>query len=163
MNIWTEQLQRRHLPLLECWIGRVEGAVTPNDLPREASKLTEWFERCMAEPGRLDCLALIYETPVGITGLRQYDDGQRETATLYLMLGEVNYNPLRTATYITLRMLDRAFLDIGLECVTIRVCIRHAWYLNTLEQMGFSRTSEQDGLIYLSVEKKTFLGRKYLF
>ena len=162
MDIWTERLERRHLPVLENWIGRTDGALTPNDLPPEANGLVPWFEACSADPERLDCLALVYETPVGVTGLRRYSK-QEGAAELYLLLGEVNYNPLRTATYVTLRMLDRAFLDLGFSRVTVRVHAQHTWFPDVLEQMGFSRAAEGSNVISLGVEKAAFLYRKYLF
>ncbi len=161
MDIWTERLERRHLPVLENWIGRTDGALTPNDLPPEANGLVPWFEACSADPERLDFLALVYETPVGVTGLRRYS--QEGAAELYLLLGEVNYNPLRTATYVTLRMLDRAFLELGFRCVTVRVRAQHSWYIEVLEQMGFTRTAENSEAISLAVEKEVLLNRKYLF
>lgn len=162
MDIWTERLVRRHLPLLECWVRRREGAMTPNDLPREAEKLAAWYEACSADPGRLDCLVSVYETPVGLSGLRQHS-GQSDTAELHLLLCELSYNPLRTATYTTLRMLDHAFLELGFNRAAVQIYAKHGWYLNVLEQMGFTRTIELDGLISLSVEKSVYLDRKYLF
>lgn len=107
MDIWTEQLERRHLPILERWLGRTAGAITPNDLPSDVKELRPWFERCAAEPGRLDCLALVYETPVGVAGLRR-KNGRTDTLEVYLMLGEVSYNLRRTAAYVALRMIDHA-------------------------------------------------------
>ncbi len=162
MDIWTERLQRRHLPLLERWAGRTDGAMTPNDLPTATEDLAAWFAACSAEPGRLDCLISVYETPVGIAGLRQHG-GQCETADFYLLLCELNYNPLRTATYATLRMLDRAFLELGFEHAALQVYAKHLWYLDVLGQMGFCREEERGGVICLSAEKPVFLGRKYLF
>ena len=162
MNIWTEQLVERHLPLLEAWAGRTDGAVTPNDLPASAEGLARWFERRGAEPGRLDCLALVYETPVGLAGLRRRTERKTE-AELYLLLCERGYNPLRTATYICLRMLDRAFLEQGFERVTVRVDQNFSWFLEPLERMGFSPTEERSGPVSLAVEKNVFLSRKYLF
>ena len=162
MDIRTERLERGDLPALERWAGHTDGALTPNDLPVEAGGLAAWFEACSADPERLDCLALVYETPVGVAGLQRLGS-QDGTAELYLLLGEVNYNPLRTATYVTLRMLDRAFLDLGFRRVTARVCAQHTWYLEVLEQMGFSRTAENCEAISLAVEKAAFLNRKYLF
>ncbi|MBQ9250613.1 MAG: hypothetical protein IJ179_09645 [Oscillospiraceae bacterium] len=160
MNIWTEELVERHLPLLEAWAGRSDGAITPNDLPASAEGLAQWFERRGAEPGRLDCLALVYETPVGLAGLRRSAEGEAE---LYLLLCERGYNPLRTATYICLRMLDRAFLDLGLERVTMRVLPDGTWFLEALARMGFSPTEERDGPGCLAVERDTFQNQKYLF
>ena len=61
------------------------------DLSEEAHELESWFDMCAAEPGRLDCLALVYETPVGVAGLRRRH-GQKDTLELYLLLGEVGYN-----------------------------------------------------------------------
>ena len=162
MDIWTERLERSHLPVLENWIGRTDGALTPNDLPSEANGLMPWFEACSADPKRLDCLALVYETPVGVTGLRWCGE-QDGSAELYLLLGEVNYNPLRTATYVTLRMLDRAFLELGSRRVTVRVCAQHTWYIEVLEQMGFPPTAEGNDVISLAVDQAAFLNRKYLF
>ncbi|MBR1456296.1 MAG: hypothetical protein IJ594_03940 [Oscillospiraceae bacterium] len=162
MDIWTQQLQRRHLPLLTRWLGRDGGALTPHDLPREADGLARWFEACAAEPGRFDCLALVYETPVGLAGLRR-GDAPADEAELYLLLCEVGYNPLRTATYVTLRMLDRAFLERGLARVTVRVSARHARFLEALERMGFSRTEDRGDTVCLAVDKAAFLARKYLF
>jgi hypothetical protein len=162
VNIWTERLERRHLPLLEGWIGRGESALTANDLPAQAEGLARWFERSAAEAGRLDCLALVYETPVGVAALRPCA-GQEGTAELTLLLGEKNYNPLRTATYIALRMLDRAFLERGLTQVGIRVCAGQDWLLEPLGRMGFRRTAAREGLIGLSVDREDFLSRKYLF
>ncbi len=161
MNIWTERLESAHLPMLRRWLGREDGALTPNDLPSEAAALEAWFARCAAEAGRHDCLALVYETPVGIAGLRR--GGGPEEAELYLFLGETGYNALRTATYVALRMLDRAFLELGLEGVTARVCARHEWFAEPLARMGFSLTEARDGMLDLRVEKAAFLSRKYLF
>ncbi len=162
MNIWTEKLEKSHLPELRRWHGRRDGALTPNDLPEDAERLPQWFEAGRTEAGRLDCLVLAYETPVGLAGLRQCG-AEPGTAELSLLLGEVNYNLLRTATYAALRMLDRAFLDLGFERAVARVDARHAWFADTLEQMGFSREAERDGLILLRAEKSAFLSRKYLF
>ena len=80
-----------------------------------------------------------------------------------MLLGEVGYNLQRTATYVTLRMLDRAFLELGYEQVLVWVYARHGWFLAVLERMGFSRAAEQDGLIRLRAGREDFLNRKYLF
>ncbi len=162
LNIWTEQLKGLQLTVLERWIGRRDGAVTPNDLPEKADELSRWFEICATDPERLDYLVLAYETPVGLAGLRWHGK-QEGTAELYLLFGEVNYNLLRTATYAALKMLDRAFLDLGFFCVTIRIKLSHDWFLDTLKQMGFSCTGKRDGFIHCSVEKNEYLHRKYLF
>lgn len=162
MDIWTERLERRHLPLLERWAGRGEGALTPNDLPPDTENLATWYETCSAEQGRLDCLISVYETPVGIAGLRR-QGWQSETAELYMLFCELNYNLLRSATYATLRMLDRAFLELGFERAVVYVHARHGWYADVLEQMGFSHGAEQDGTLLLSSEKSVYLDRKYLF
>lgn len=162
MDIWTERLEQRHLPILAHWIGRTAGAMTPNDLPTNAEELSQWYDSCVAEPGRLDCLILVYETPVGLAGLRRCD-GREGVAELVLQLYEVNYNPLRTATYATLRMLDRAFLDWKLERVEIGVFPEHKDYLEALEKMGFSQTASDNERICAAVEKDRYLSRKYLF
>ncbi len=162
MDIWTEHLARRHLPLLECWIGRTSGQMTKNDFPSKAGNLFQWFENCSADSARIDCLVSVYETPVGIAGLRKCA-GQESAAELYLLLGETNYNPLRTATYATLRMLDRAFLECGFDRVDVLACREHEEYLDVLERMGFSKTAENEERIYAFVEKKVYLDRKYLF
>ena len=162
MNIWTERLEQTHLPILERWIGREEGALTPNDLPGNGDELQQWFERCTSDPERNDFLILAYETPVGLAGLRKHF-GQEKTAELYLLLCEVNYNLLRTATYAALPMLDCAFRDCGSDRVIIRLREQHAWFVEALKRMGFSRVGEGDGLIMLAVERKEFLQRKYLF
>ena len=109
MDIWTERLERRHLVIVERWVGRTAGALTPNDLPDAAEALADWFSRGAAEPGRLDCLLRVYDTPVGLASLRR--SAEADTAELSLLLCEVGYNPLRTATYAAMRMLDRAFSD----------------------------------------------------
>lgn len=162
MDIWTERLQRRHLPLLEGWVCRADGAVTPNDLPERADALAQWYDAAAAQPGRLDCLTLVYETPVGVAGLLPLA-GQPDTAELYLLLGEVGYNLLRTATYVTIRMLDRAFQDLGLARVTLRADPRRAQLMQAFARMGFSGADAPDGLRALSVESDVFRQRKHLF
>ena len=162
MDIRTERLEHGDLPALERWVGHTDGTITPNDLPLEADGLVPWFESCAADPERLDCLALVYETPVGVAGL-QWHGKQDGLAELYLLLGETGYNPLRTATFVTLRTLDRAFLELGFRRVTVRVHAQHAWFLDVLEQIGFSRTAEENEMISLAAEKDVFLKRKYLF
>jgi len=97
-----------------------------------------------------------------VTGLHR-QPGQDKTASLYLFLGEVGYNIRRTATYITIRMLDRAFSDLRQESTNVQVYSHYGWFVEVLEQMGFSRRSEQDGVIRLAVEKTVFLNRKFLF
>ena len=162
MDIWTERLEQRHLPMLAYWIGRKSGAITPNDLPTDAEELSRWYESCAADPGRLDCLIRVYDTPVGLAGLRQCN-GREGAAELYLQLYEVNYNPLRTATYATLRMLDRAFLNLKLDRVEMQVYARHRDYLEALERMGFSQTAADNERICADAEKDRYLSRKYLF
>ena len=149
MNIWTEQLLRRHLPILQRWLNRTAGTLTANDLPENAELLTEWFEqRALA-----DYLISVYETPVGVGGLRGNE--------FYLFLGEVGYNLIRTATYATLRILDQGF--IKLDTVTAWVYSSHKEYLSALKTMGFSQIDEKDNLIRVSVQKKELESRKYLF
>jgi len=160
MDIWTEGLESRHLPILKNWIGRTSGRMTLNDLPEDPTRLSAWYEDCSAEVGRLDCLISVYETPVGVSGLRKGQDGAGE---FYLLLGETNYNPLRTATYATLRMLDRAFEECGCTRVWIRLFPCFGEYREALERMGFSETPEEDGLICAEIRKLDFLSRKYLF
>jgi len=149
MNIWTEQLQRQHLTLLERWLNRTAGTLTANDLPDNAELLTEWF----GQRAQDDYLISVYETPVGVGGLRGNE--------YYLFLGEVGYNLIRTATYATLRILDQAF--IKLDTVNAWVYSSHNEYLSALKTMGFSQIDEKDDLIKMSVQKKELESRKYLF
>lgn len=160
MDIWIEHLERRHLQILEHWLGRTCGKMTPCDFEDDPNILPQWYDRCMAEPGRLDCLVLAYETPIGIAGFRRRE-GIPEEAELYLMLGESNYNLIRTATYATFRLLDRAFLNYCL--VNAKVYDRHKEYLSALMRMGFSQTAAEVDLVTVSVEKGVFQSRKYLF
>ena len=149
MNIWTEQLQRQHLTLLERWLNRTAGTLTANDLPDNAEMLTEWFE----QRGQADSLISVYETPVGVGGLR--GNG------FYLFLGEVGYNLIRTSTYATLRILDQALINH--DTVTAWVYGSHKEYLSALKTMGFSQIDEKGDMIRLSVQKIELLSRKYLF
>ena len=149
MNIWTEQLQRQHLTLLERWLNRTAGTLTANDLPDNAELLTEWFE----QRGQADSLISVYETPVGVGGLR--GNG------FYLFLGEVGYNLIQTATYATLRILDQALINH--DTVTAWVYGSHKEYLSALKTMGFSQIDEKGDMIRVSVQKIELLSRKYLF
>ena len=149
MNIWTEQLQRQHLTLLERWLNRTAGTLTANDLPDNAELLTEWFE----QRGQADSLISVYETPVGVGGLRGNE--------FYLFLGEVGYNLIRTATFATLRILDQALINH--DTVTAWVYGSHKEYLSALKTMGFSQIDEKGDMIRVSVQKKELLSRKYLF
>ena len=149
MNIWTEQLQRQHLTLLERWLNRTAGTLTANDLPDNAEMLTEWFE----QRGQADSLISVYETPVGVGGLR--GNG------FYLFLGEVGYNLIRTATFATLRILDQALINH--DTVTAWVYGSHKEYLSALKKMGFSQIDEKGDMIRVSVQKIELLSRKYLF
>ena len=149
MNIWTEQLQRQHLTLLERWLNRTAGTLTANDLPDNAEMLTEWFE----QRGQADSLISVYETPVGVGGLRGNE--------FYLFLGEVGYNLIRTATFATLRILDQALINH--DTVTAWVYGSHKEYLSALKKMGFSQIDEKGDMIRVSVQKKELLSRKYLF
>ena len=149
MNIWTEQLQRQHLTLLERWLNRTAGTLTANDLPDNAELLTEWFE----QRAQADYLISVYETPVGVGGLRGNE--------FYLFLGEVGYNLIRTATFATLRILDQALINH--DTVTAWVYGSHKEYLSALKKMGFSQIDEKGDLIRVSVQKKELLSRKYLF
>ena len=149
MNIWTEQLQRQHLTLLDRWLNRTAGTLTANDLPDNAEMLTDWFE----QRGQADSLISVYETPVGVGGLRGNE--------FYLFLGEVGYNLIRTATYATLRILDQALINH--DTVTAWVYGSHKEYLSALKKMGFSQIDEKGDMIRVSVQKKELLSRKYLF
>ena len=86
-----------------------------------------------------------------------------DSAALYLLLGETGYNPLRTATYVLLCMLERAFSDPGLGSVRTEIPARHAWLTDVLLRMGFIRTDARDGLLCFSVEKEAFQEHRYLF
>ena len=149
MNIWTEQLQRQHLTLLERWLNRTAGTLTANDLPDNAEMLTDWFE----QRGQADSLISVYETPVGVGGLRGNE--------FYLFLGEVGYNLIRTATFATLRILDQALINH--DTVTAWVYGSHKEYLSALKTMGFSQIDEKGDMIRVSVQKKELESRKYLF
>ena len=149
MNIWTEQLQRQHLTLLERWLNRTAGTLTANDLPDNAEMLTEWFE----QRGQADSLISVYETPVGVGGLRGNE--------FYLFLGEVGYNLIRTATFATLRILDQALINH--DTVTAWVYGSHKEYLSALKTMGFSQIDEKGDMIRVSVQKRELGSRKYLF
>ena len=120
----------------------------------------KWYDICMAEPGRLDCPVLAYETPIGITGFRRIDRIPKEVE-FYLMLGESNYNLFRTATYATIRILERSFYDYN--HMSARVYERHKEYHSALKRMGFSQTGTETDLITVRVEKDVFQSRKYLF
>ncbi len=149
MDIWTEQFLRQHLPILERWLNRTAGILTANDLPEKAEMLPEWFE----QRAQGDFLISVYETPVGVGGLRGNE--------FYLFLGEVGYNLIRTATYATLRILDQAFIQ--LNTVSAWVYSNQKEYLSALKTMGFSQIDEKDDLIRVSVQKKELESRKYLF
>ena len=149
MDIWTEQLYRRHLPIVEHWLDRSAGALTPNDLPKEANQLSAWFE----ERAESDFLISVYETPVGVSGFRDNE--------FYLFLGETGYNFVRTATYATLRMLDHAFMTF--DSVYAYVYKNRHEYLSVLNTMGFTQLGEENGLIMVSVQKPEFQSRKHLF
>ena len=149
MNIWTEPLLRQHLPILQRWLKRTAGTLTANDLPENAELLTEWFE----QRAQADYLISVYETPVGVGGLRGNE--------FYLFLGEVGYNLIRTATYATLRILDQAFIQ--LNTVSAWVYSNQKEYLSALKTMGFSQIDEKDDLIRVSVQKKELESRKNLF
>ena len=160
MDIWTEKLEQGRLPFLEHWIGRTGGRVTLCDFPDTAYILPHWYEECKENPGRQDFLVLAYETPIGIAGF-QRAFGISEETELYLMLGESGYNLIRTATYATLRILDRAFQDYS--CVSARVYAYQEEYLSALLRMGFAKEPAGSGLIPVHVEKDVFQSRKYLF
>ena len=162
MNIITEQLALRHLPELQQWIGRKSGAITPNDIPQEIEQIPQWYERNAADETRLDCLILAYETPIGIAGLRRYGKIS-DSAELFVFLGEVGYNHIRTATYATLGMLDRAFRDFGLQNVSVTVYPRYVEYLESLERMGFIRREENSDAVIADIDREIYFGRKHLF
>ena len=149
MNIWTEPLLRQHLPILQRWLKRTAGTLTANDLPENAELLPEWYE----QSAQADYLISVYETPVGVGGLRGNE--------FYLFLGEVGYNLIRTATYATLRMLDHGF--IKLDTVNAWVYRSHKEYLSALKTMGFSQIDETDELIKMSAQKQEVQNRKFLF
>ena len=149
MNIWTEPLLRQHLPILQRWLKRTAGTLTANDLPENAEMLPEWYE----QRAESDFLISVYETPVGVGGLRGNE--------FYLFLGEVGYNLIRTATYATLRILDHGF--INLDTVNTWVHRSHKEYLSALKTMGFSQIDETDELIKMSAQKQEVQNRKFLF
>jgi len=162
MNINTENLKLQHVPILQQWAGRTSGAMTPNDFPRVKEQIQQWLEHNTDDAERLDCLIFVYDTPVGIAGLF-HDNTAPESAELYMLLCEVGYNLIRTATYATLCMLDRAFQEYGFQTVYASVYTCHPEYLEVLERMGFNRQTEKGEVIMVEVERKAFFSRKYLF
>ena len=162
MNINTERLKLRHFQILQQWAGRTSGAMTPNDFPWVKEQIQQWLELNTDNAERLDCMIFVYDTPVGIAGLL-HDNTSPESAELYMLLCEVGYNLIRTATYSTLCMLDRAFQEYGLQTVSASVYTCHPEYLEALERMGFSRQTEKGELIMVEAGRKAFYSRKYLF
>lgn len=162
MNINTERLKLRHFQILQQWAGRTSGAMTPNDFPWVKEQIQKWLELNTDNAERLDCMIFVYDTPVGIAGLL-HDNTSPESAELYMLLCEVGYNLIRTATYATLCMLDRAFQEYGLQTVSASVYTCHPEYLEALERMGFSRQTEKGELIMVEAGRKAFYSRKYLF
>lgn len=162
MNINTERLKLRHFPILQQWAGRTSGAMTPNDFPWVKEQIQKWLELNTDNAERLDCMIFVYDTPVGIAGLL-HDNTSQESAELYMLLCEVGYNLIRTATYATLCMLDRAFQEYGLQTVSASVYTCHPEYLEALERMGFNRQTEKGELIMVEAGRKAFYSRKYLF
>ena len=162
MNINTERLKLRHFPILQQWAGRTSGAMTPNDFPRVKEQIQQWLELNTDNAERLDCMIFVYDTPVGIAGLL-HDNTSPESAELYMLLCEVGYNLIRTATYATLCMLDRAFQEYGLQTVSASVYTCHPEYLEALERMGFSRQTEKGEMRLVVADRETYLSRKYLF
>ena len=86
-----------------------------------------------------------------------------ESAELYLLLCEVGYNLLRTATYATLCMLDRAFQECELRCVAADVNTEQREYLAALERMGFCIIRENRRTITVVVQKEMYLNNRFLF
>lgn len=162
MNINTERLKLRHFQILQQWAGRTSGAMTPNDFPWVKEQIQKWLELNTDNAERLDCMIFVYDTPVGIAGLL-HDNTSPESAELYMLLCEVGYNLIRTATYATLCMLDRAFQEYGLQTVSASVYTCHPEYLEALERMGFNRQTEKGELIMVEAGRKAFYSRKYLF
>lgn len=160
MDIWTEKLEPRHIYALKRWIGRSSGVLTSNDFPNNEDDLHNWLE-WRSDPGRLDCLVLAYETPVGLGGFRQRDKLQK--VEFYLLLGEVGYNPIRIATYATQRILARAFTDYSRDEMIARVYSSHEDYIEVLSKMGFSKIAEESELTILAIKKSQFMDSKYLF
>ena len=162
MNINTERLKLRHFPILQQWAGRTSGAMTPNDFPWVKEQIQKWLELNTDNAERLDCMIFVYDTPVGIAGLL-HDNTSPESAELYMLLCEVGYNLIRTATYATRSMLDRAYLDYGLQNVSASVYTCHPEYLDALERMGFIRQTEKGEMRMVVADRETYLSRKYLF
>ena len=160
VDIWTEHLEKRHLPYLEPWTKRISGKMTATDFPAHAAELPLWYENSLKELGRWDCLVSVYETPVGIGGFRGIEVAP-DAGRLYLMLGESGYNLIRTATYATLRILDRAFQTFSQ--VEAAVYANHAEYLDALGRMGFTQSEPMGDTVLVRVEKGVYLGRKYMF
>ena len=79
------------------------------------------------------------------------------------MLGEVGYNLRRTATYVTLRMIDHAFSNADVAQVAVWLCPCHTWFLDVLYRMGFAEVRTENEIMAFTVEKDVFLNRKYLF
>ena len=77
--------------------------------------------------------------------------------------GETNYNLIRTATYATVQMLDRAFQDFDCKYVVTQINAVNTLFSDVLEQMGFYLKAEQNGCFAVAIEKDMFLKRKYLF
>ena len=162
MNISTERLTHQHFPILQHWAGRSSGAMTPNDFPRVKEQIQPWIERNTNVEDRMNCLIFVYETPVGIAGLVR-DNTSPKCAELHLLLCEVGYNLIRTATYATLCMLDRAFRDCDYQTVSVTIFTRNREYLDALERMGFRKQTEKADLMILEVDREAFFSRKYLF
>ena len=141
-------------------MGRSSGVLTSNDFPNNEDDLQNWFEG-RSDLGRLDCLVLAYETPVGLGGFRQRDKFQK--GEFYLFLGEVGYNPIRIATYATQRILSRAFTDYAIDEMIARVYSRHKDYIEVLTKMGFYKIAEKNELTILAIKESQFMDSKYLF
>lgn len=160
MNIETEKLKKEDLKYLVDWTTRCNGGnYTVNDLPIDMESAKKWFLYTANQDGRLDCIVYLYYTPVALIGLTEI---VQDSASLYLRLGETSYNSTRLATYAMLRVLDRAFQEMGLEKIYVSLENTSQDVRILFERIGFeaSVSSIKSNLI---LTKASYSDNRYLF
>ncbi|MEA4946620.1 MAG: GNAT family N-acetyltransferase [Oscillospiraceae bacterium] len=161
MNIEIRQLKPEDLPYILKWADGRGGDYTAGDLPAGPEQAKAWLASLAGRADRRDCMVELYGTAIGLIGLTEIGAA---SARLYLRIGEVGYNSVRSAAYAALPMLRYAFYRLGLQTVQLDAAAGNAEAAAVFSKMGFlARGGPGAETAELTLTRADFARHEFLF
>lgn len=110
-------------------------------LPLCESDTLKWFKRNKDAANRLDMTILYGSEPIGVLGLLNIDEGQKN-AELYITVGEQAYKGIGVAGKAIYMLLQIAFQTLHLQNIYLFTESGNSAARRAYEKFGFQKTAE---------------------